>query len=65
MDVEKGNMVCAFERVAEAEFRALAESIRDVKFRLSRLETALVRGAALLLANLVGMAASLAEKLLG
>lgn len=56
---------CAFERAAQVEFRSLAESVREVKERMTRLEAALGRGVALLLANLAGMAVMLAGQLLG
>ena len=34
---------CAFERAAEVEFRALTESVRELKDRMTRLESALAR----------------------
>ena len=46
---------CAFERAAEVEFRALADSVREMKERLTRLESALARGTALLVANLAAV----------
>ncbi|HNZ49371.1 MAG TPA: hypothetical protein PLY90_09895 [Candidatus Hydrogenedentes bacterium] len=56
---------CSFERAAEVEFRALNAAVREVQERLGRLESTLMRGAALLMANLAGMAATLAGQLLG
>lgn len=56
---------CAFEQVAEVEFKNLAESVREVKERMSRLEQTLARGFGLLVANLAGMVIMLAGRLLG
>jgi len=56
---------CAFEQVAEVEFRNLTASIREVKDRMSRLEQTLARGFGLLVANLAGMVIMLAGRLLG
>lgn len=56
---------CAFERAAQVEFRRLAESVRELKERMTRLESALGRGVALLPANLTGMAVMLVGQLLG
>ena len=52
---------CSRERVHEVEYRVLSESLKEVKDRVSRVETALGRGVLLLMANLVGMVISLAE----
>ncbi|MBW7864091.1 MAG: hypothetical protein GX580_05555 [Candidatus Hydrogenedens sp.] len=52
---------CAFEKAAHVEFRALTDDIREIKDRVSRLEESLSRGVALLLANLAGMVAVLAQ----
>ncbi len=55
---------CAFERVAEAEFRGLRGDIREIRDRMLRLEQALGRGVLLLVANLGGLAASLLQSAL-
>lgn len=59
------NGQCAFERAAEVEFRSLAASVRELKERMTRLESALARGTMLLVANLAGMVATLVGQLLG
>lgn len=52
---------CSFERAAEVEFRGLAEDIHEIRDRVLRLEQTLARGVLLLLANLAGLAATLAQ----
>lgn len=65
MDKKTDAARCAFERAAEVEFRALSESVLELKSRMTRLEETLGRGIALLVANLAGMAVMLAGQLLG
>jgi len=55
---------CAFERAAQVEFRALSDGLREDARRVSRLETVLARGVMLLLANLGGIVAVLAQRFL-
>jgi hypothetical protein len=65
MNEEPCMQICAFEKAAAVEFRNLGESMREMKERIARLEQALGRGAALLLANLAGMVIMLAGRLIG
>ncbi len=51
---------CAFERVYEVEMRGLHEDLRELKERVLGLETVLARGVLLLVANLAGVAVTLA-----
>ncbi len=46
---------CAFEKVAEVEFRNLAKNLDELKGRVARVEQMLTRGTLLLVANLAGM----------
>jgi hypothetical protein len=55
---------CSFERAAEVEFRGLAEDIHEIRDRVMRLEQTLARGVLLLLANLAGLAATMAQGML-
>lgn len=55
---------CAFEQVAEVEFRNLTTSVRELRERMGRLEQTLSRGIGLLVANLAGMVIMLAGRLL-
>ena len=55
---------CSFERAAEVEFRGLSEDIREIRDRVLRLEQTLARGVLLLLANLAGLAVTLAQGML-
>ena len=56
---------CAFERAAEVEFRALTESVRELKDCMTGQAWALARGTALLVANLAGMVVTLVGQVLG
>jgi len=53
---------CPIEKVHQVEYRALNESLREVKDRVSRLETTITRGFVLLVANLMGMVMTLARE---
>ncbi len=55
---------CAFEKVAEVQFRNIGDDLHEVKARVGRLETTLARGVLLLVANLVGVVMTLAQQLL-
>ncbi|MBX7259068.1 MAG: hypothetical protein K1Y02_22085 [Candidatus Hydrogenedentes bacterium] len=55
---------CAFAQVYEVETRNLTEDVRELKDRVKSLETTLVRGIMLLVANLVGVVVTLAQQLL-
>jgi hypothetical protein len=65
MDKKECSSRCAFERAAEVEFRALSESVRELKERMGRLEATLSRGTTILIANLAGMVITLARQLIG
>ncbi len=58
--MHEGCDACAFEKVAEVQFRNLGEDLRELKDRVGRLETTLARGVLLLVANLVGVIVTLA-----
>jgi len=53
-----------YREVAEVQFRNLSAQITELKDRVQRLETTVARGVLLLVANLFGIAASLASQLL-
>lgn len=55
---------CTFEQVARVEFRSVREEIADMRARTERLETLLVRGTLLLLANLAGVCVMLMQALI-
>ena len=55
---------CAFREVHQLQVGNLKEDLTELKQRVQRLETTLARGVLLLVANLVGVAASLAQQLL-
>lgn len=52
---------CPHERVHKVEYKALRDSLDEVRKRVTRLEVTLSRGVLLLVANLVGMIISLAR----
>lgn len=52
---------CPHERVHKVEYKALRDSVDDLRTRVTRLEVTLTRGMMLLMANLVGMVISLAR----
>lgn len=53
-----------YREVAEVQFRNLSAQMQEVKDRVSRLETTISRGVLLLVANLVGIAVSLAQQVI-
>ncbi len=55
---------CPTREVHEVEFRLLDGKLRDVKERVEKLEAAMTRGLMLLVANLAGIAISLAQQVL-
>ncbi|HDP34133.1 MAG TPA: hypothetical protein ENN29_03370 [Candidatus Hydrogenedentes bacterium] len=65
MNNDKCGVKCAFEQVAQVEFRNLAGSVRELKERMTRLEQTLAKGIGLLVANLAGMVIMLMGRLLG
>ncbi|HOZ46286.1 MAG TPA: hypothetical protein PLO37_12175 [Candidatus Hydrogenedentes bacterium] len=56
---------CVYEKVYEVQFKALAGDLAELKERVRRLEATLGRGVILLVANLVGVAMTLLQQLLG
>ena len=55
---------CEYEKLYTVQFNALAADLKELKERVRRLETTLARGVLLLVANLMGVALTLAEQLL-
>jgi hypothetical protein len=55
---------CAFQRVAQVEFRNLADDLRELKDRVHDLERTIARGVMLLIANLAGLIVAIARELL-
>lgn len=55
---------CRYALANDARFEAIREDLRDLKARVARLETTLARGVLLLVANLAGVAMSLAQQIL-
>jgi len=54
---------CRYARAYDVQFRELKEDLREIKERVNRLENMLARGVLLLMANLAGVAMSLARQL--
>jgi hypothetical protein len=52
-----------YSALAELQFRNLADDLDELKERVRSLEVTLARGVMLLVANLAGMAISLAQQL--
>jgi hypothetical protein len=55
---------CRYEMAYSLQFQNLREDLRELKERVGRLESTLARGVMLLVANLVGVAITLAQQLL-
>lgn len=55
---------CVCGRVYEVQVNNLSEDLKELKDRVQRLEATLARGVLLLVANLAGVAVSLAQQLL-
>jgi len=62
--MSEGCEKCSFEKVAEVEFRGLCSDLQELKERVMRLEQTLARGVLLLVANLAGVAVTLARQLM-
>ncbi len=59
-----GSCGCPYEKVYAVQFEGVREDLRELKARVGRLETTLARGVLLLMANLVGVAMTLAQQVL-
>jgi len=55
---------CPSREVYDVEFRLIDGKLLDLKERVEKVEATLIRGLMLLVANLVGVAMSLAQQLL-
>lgn len=55
---------CPHERVHKVEYRLLTQNLNELKMRVARVESMLGRGILLLMANLAGVAMSLASSLM-
>lgn len=55
---------CRYALANDARFDGIREDLRDLKARVTRLEATLGRGVLLLVANLAGVAMSLAQQIL-
>jgi len=62
MDTE--NCVCPLDAVYAIRFGSLQEDLAELKARVAKLETTLMRGVLLLIANLLGVIAMLAHALI-
>ena len=51
---------CPHERVHKVEYRLLTQNLDDLRMRVARVESMLGRGILLLVANLAGVAVSIA-----
>ncbi|MCP4640207.1 MAG: hypothetical protein GY851_07235 [bacterium] len=56
---------CPYERAYDVQFQSLTGALEELKNRVRCLESTLARGVLLLVANLVGVAISLAQQLVG
>lgn len=54
----------SYREVAEVQFRHVSTQLNELKDRVDRLESTLTRGVMLLMANLVGVAVSLAQQVM-
>ena len=52
---------CPHERVHNVEYRLLTQNLDDLRMRVARVESTLGRGILLLVANLAGVAVSIAS----
>ncbi|HIJ65690.1 MAG TPA: hypothetical protein HPP77_07025 [Candidatus Hydrogenedentes bacterium] len=55
---------CRYERVYALQYENVRDDLNELKERVGRLETTLMRGVFLLVANLVGVVITLAQQLL-
>lgn len=62
--MDKTGCTCPFEPIYALQMDNVREDLREVKERVSRLETTLARGVLLLVANLIGVTITLAQQLL-
>ncbi len=58
------NETASYREVAEVQFRHVSTQLNELKDRVDRLESTLTRGVMLLMANLVGVAVSLAQQVM-
>lgn len=59
--MSKSRESCPHGRAHEVEYRVLTDSLTELRDRVARVESALVRGVMLLVANLAGVFLSLAH----
>ena len=55
---------CPYEMAYDVQFRNMETDLAEVKARVAKLETTLARGVMLLVANLAGVVATLAQQLI-
>ncbi len=62
--MEKSICGCPYEPVHALQMTNVREDLRDVKERVTRLESTLARGVLLLVANLIAVTITLAQQLM-
>ncbi len=55
---------CQYEKANAVQFQSLRDDLSELKDRVRRLEEAIARGVALLIANLVGIVITLAGQII-